>query len=47
MNIVNVGYASTNYYAIAIKDGKLLVDCGWPGTLSQFKRVLKQKDVSL
>lgn len=47
MNIVNVGYASTNYYAIDIKNGKLLVDCGWPGTLSQFKRVLKQKDVSL
>jgi glyoxylase-like metal-dependent hydrolase (beta-lactamase superfamily II) len=47
MNIVNVGYASTNYYAIDLKNGKLLVDCGWPGTLPQFKRVLKQKDVSL
>jgi len=46
MNIVNVGYASTNYYAIGIKNGMLLVDCGWPGTLSQFKRVLKQKGIS-
>jgi glyoxylase-like metal-dependent hydrolase (beta-lactamase superfamily II) len=46
MNIVNVGYASTNYYAVGIKDGMLLVDCGWPGTLAQFKRVLKQKDIS-
>jgi len=33
MNIVNVGYDSTNYYAIEFKAGKLLVDCGWPGTL--------------
>ncbi|HJS20170.1 MAG TPA: MBL fold metallo-hydrolase [Anaerolineales bacterium] len=47
MNIVNVGYASTNYYAIDIKEGKLLVDCGWPGTLSQFTNVLKRKGISL
>lgn len=47
MKIVNVGYASTNYYAIDIKNGKLLVDCGWPGTLPQFTRVLQRKDISL
>lgn len=47
MNIVNVGYASTNYYAIDIKTGKLLVDCGWPGTLPQFTKVLKQKGSTL
>ena len=47
MNIVNVGYASTNYYAIDIKIGKLLVDCGWPGTLPQFTRVLQRKNISL
>jgi len=47
MNIVNVGYASTNYYAIDIKNGKLLVDCGWPGTLSQFTRVLRRKGINL
>ena len=47
MNIVNVGYASTNYYVIDIKDGKLLVDCGWPGTLPQFLNVLKRKDIAL
>ena len=47
MNIVNVGYASTNYYAIDIKKGKLLVDCGWPGTLLQFTNVLKRKGISL
>ena len=47
MNIVNVGYASTNYYAIDIKSGKLLVDCGWPGTLPQFSKVLQRKGIVL
>ena len=47
MNIVNVGYQSTNYYAIDIKNGKLLVDCGWPGTLPQFTKVLQRKGITL
>jgi ribonuclease/clavin/mitogillin len=46
MNILNVGYDSTNYYLIEIKAGKLLVDCGWPGTLPKFMAALKRKDVS-
>lgn len=47
MNIVNVGYASTNYYTIDIANGKLLVDCGWPGTLPQFIKVLLRKGIQL
>lgn len=47
MNIVNVGYQSTNYYAIDIKGGKLLVDCGWPGTLPQFTKVLQRKGIPI
>ena len=47
MNLVNVGYASTNYYAIDIKNGKLLIDCGWPGTLPQFTKVLRRKGIAL
>ena len=47
MNIVNVGYLSTNYYAIDIHGGKLLVDCGWPGTLPQFSAELKRKGIAL
>jgi glyoxylase-like metal-dependent hydrolase (beta-lactamase superfamily II) len=47
MNIVNVGYQSTNYYAIDIKGGKLLVDCGWPGTLPQFSAELKRKNIAI
>ena len=46
MNIINVGYLSTNYYAIDVKGGKLLVDCGWPGTLPQFLAELKRKGIS-
>ena len=46
MNIINVGYDSTNYYLLETKDGKLLVDCGWPGTLLKFLAILKRKDVS-
>ena len=47
MNIINVGYQSTNYYLIDIEGGKLLVDCGWPGTLPQFSAELKRKGVSI
>ena len=47
MNIVNVGYDSTNYYAIEFKDGKLLVDCGWPGTLPKLTAELKRKGIAL
>jgi endoribonuclease LACTB2 len=43
MNIINVGYDSTNYYALETKNGKLLVDCGWPGTLSKLSAELRRK----
>ena len=46
MNIVNVGYGSTNYYIVEAKSGKLLVDCGWPGTLPKFMAELKRKGIS-
>jgi glyoxylase-like metal-dependent hydrolase (beta-lactamase superfamily II) len=47
INIVNVGYDSTNYYILEIKNGKLLIDCGWPGTLPKFMAELKRKGVSI
>lgn len=46
MNIVNVGYDSTNYYIIEAKSNKLLVDCGWPGTLPKFMAELKRKGIA-
>ena len=33
MNIVDVGYDSTNYYVLGASSNRLLVDVGWPGTL--------------
>ena len=33
MNIVNVGYDSTNYYVLGLNATRLLIDVGWPGTL--------------
>jgi len=47
MNIINVGYDSTNYYALEIKNGKLLVDCSWPGSLPKLSAELKRKGSSL
>ncbi len=47
MNIINVGYDSTNYYILEFKGGKLLIDCGWPGTLPKFMAALKRKGISL
>ena len=47
MNVINVGYDSTNYYALELKHGKLLVDCGWPGTLPKLSAELKRKGSAL
>jgi glyoxylase-like metal-dependent hydrolase (beta-lactamase superfamily II) len=47
MNIVNVGYKSTNYYVLADKSPRLLIDAGWPGTLPQFQSVCKRAGVEL
>jgi ribonuclease/clavin/mitogillin len=46
MNIVNVGYRSTNYYALDIKSGKLLIDCGWPGMFPEFLAAFKRKGIA-
>jgi glyoxylase-like metal-dependent hydrolase (beta-lactamase superfamily II) len=45
MDIVNLGYRSTNYYALPVNGGKLLVDCGWYGMMSQFLAQFKRKGV--
>ncbi len=47
MNIVNVGYRSANYYALEIQGGRLLIDCGWPGSLPALTAELKRKGISL
>jgi glyoxylase-like metal-dependent hydrolase (beta-lactamase superfamily II) len=47
MNIVNVGYDSTNYYLLGTTTNRLLVDIGWSNTLPKLLAVLKRKDISL
>jgi ribonuclease/clavin/mitogillin len=45
MDIVNVGYASTNYYVLGQRNPRLLIDVGWPGTLPKLLANLKRKDI--
>lgn len=47
MNVVNVGYDSTNYYVIADSGPKLLVDVGWPGTLPKLQHACKRTSIQL
>ena len=47
MNIVNVGYDSTNYYVLGASTNRLLIDVGWPGTLPRLLATLKRKDIAL
>jgi ribonuclease/clavin/mitogillin len=47
MNILNVGYDSTNYYLLGDKAARLLIDVGWPGTLPKLLGTLKRKGVTL
>ncbi len=45
MNIVDLGYRSTHFYALPIKGGWLLVDCGWYGMMGQFLAQFKRKGI--
>jgi ribonuclease/clavin/mitogillin len=47
MNIVNVGYDSTNYYLLELGKAYLMVDAGWPGTLPKLENACRCKGVSL
>jgi glyoxylase-like metal-dependent hydrolase (beta-lactamase superfamily II) len=47
VNVVDVGYDSTNYYVLGRDDNRLLVDVGMPGTLPRLLANLRRKDVPL
>jgi glyoxylase-like metal-dependent hydrolase (beta-lactamase superfamily II) len=47
VNIVNVGYRSTNYWVVSAGTSRLLVDIGWPGTMGQMRASLKRMGVPL
>jgi ribonuclease/clavin/mitogillin len=46
MNVVNVGYDSTNYYVVGQGRQRLLIDVGWPGTLPKLLAKLKRKGIA-
>jgi len=47
MNVINLGYDSANYYALATTHPVLLVDVGFPGTLGKLKHQCKRQGVEL
>ncbi len=47
MNILNVGYSSTNYYILADAKPRLLIDVGFAGTLPKLQHELKRVGVQL
>ena len=47
MNILNLGYLSTNYYLLDNGRTTLLADAGWPGTLGRFRQILQAKKVAI
>jgi endoribonuclease LACTB2 len=47
VNIVNVGYRSTNYWVISQGATRLLVDLGWPGTMGTMRANLSRAGVAL
>jgi endoribonuclease LACTB2 len=46
MNIVNVGYDSTNYYVLADNAPRLLIDVGFPGTLPKLQHQCKRVGIN-
>ena len=47
MNCVNIGYNSTNYYAIHHQRYYLLIDVGLPGTLGKMKNHFRKYSINL
>jgi ribonuclease/clavin/mitogillin len=47
VTIVNVGYRSTNYWAVSAGTSRLLVDLGWPGTMGKMRWNLQRMGVPL
>jgi len=47
ITILNVGYRSTNYWVVSGRQGRLLVDLGWPGSMGALRSNLERKGVPL
>lgn len=47
IQIIDVGYDTTHYYLLVSASHRLLVDCGWPRTLSKLTAVLSRTGLRL
>jgi endoribonuclease LACTB2 len=47
MNILNVGYESTNYYVLTDRRPILLIDVGWSNTLPKLQHHCKRYNIAL
>ena len=47
MNVINITYKSANCYLIPSNDGWVMIDTGWPDTLSQMLQLLNQNHISI
>lgn len=47
MNVINITYKSANCYLIRSTDGWVMIDTGWPDTLSQLLQLLNQNHISV
>ena len=47
MRVLNLTYKQTSIYLIEANCGWIMVDAGWPDTLAQFFKLLKQNDVHI
>ena len=47
VTIVNVGYKSTNYWAVSAGTSRLLIDLGWPGTMGVLQANLRRMGIPL
>lgn len=47
MNVLNIGYGSTNYYVVGYHKENLLIDTGMPGTLGKMMSRLRKFGIPL
>jgi len=47
VQVLNVGYRSTNFYVVSASGPRLLVDIGWPGMLPEMLHTLQRYDLGL
>jgi glyoxylase-like metal-dependent hydrolase (beta-lactamase superfamily II) len=47
VNIVNVGYRSTNFWVVSARRLRMLVDLGWPGSMGMMRASLERMGVPL